>query len=126
MSYTIVQLHFQVSEVCRVAVEVNADDSRFPDNWLFKHRWNKGKKIEHTLTLPSGEPATIKWLKVGGRTSAYVSELQRLNQSTRTTKDEDNGSESDLTPLSDTEEVVTVGQKRKGRATLKAQSKRRK
>jgi hypothetical protein len=27
---------------------------------------------------PSGKPATIEWLKVGGRTSAYVVELQRL------------------------------------------------
>ncbi|KAH9921389.1 Formamidopyrimidine-DNA glycosylase N-terminal domain-containing protein [Fomitopsis serialis] len=48
-------------EVCRIAVEVNADDSKF-------------------LTLPDGKPATIKWVTVGGRTSAYVAELQRLSQ----------------------------------------------
>jgi formamidopyrimidine-DNA glycosylase len=30
--------------VPRTAVDVNADDSLFPDNWLFKHRWGKGKK----------------------------------------------------------------------------------
>ncbi len=29
----------QTSEVCRIAVSVNADDSKFPDDWLFKHRW---------------------------------------------------------------------------------------
>ena len=27
---------------------------------------------------PSGERATIKWVTVGGRTSAYVVELQKL------------------------------------------------
>lgn len=32
-------LYKQTSEVCRVAVSVNADDSKFPDDWLFKHRW---------------------------------------------------------------------------------------
>lgn len=29
----------QTSEVCRIAVSVNADDSLFPEDWLFKHRW---------------------------------------------------------------------------------------
>lgn len=32
-------LHRQISYVCTFAVKVNADDSKFPDNWLFKHRW---------------------------------------------------------------------------------------
>jgi len=32
-------LHGQISYVCTFAVKVNADDSKFPDNWLFKHRW---------------------------------------------------------------------------------------
>lgn len=27
------------SEVCRVAVEANADDEKFPEDWLFRHRW---------------------------------------------------------------------------------------
>ncbi|KAG6866260.1 hypothetical protein C0991_006847 [Blastosporella zonata] len=70
-------LHQQTHDVCKIAVAANADDTKFPDHWLFKHRWGKGKK-EHTLLLPSGEPATIKWITVGGRTSAYVQELQLL------------------------------------------------
>ena len=32
-------LHHQTSEVCRIAVSVNADADKFPDDWLFKHRW---------------------------------------------------------------------------------------
>ncbi|KAF7986196.1 hypothetical protein HWV62_38614 [Athelia sp. TMB] len=71
-------LHLQTSEVCRIAVEAKADDEKYPENWLFKWRWGKGKKEKHAMLLPSGEPATIKWLTVGGRTSAYVVELQHL------------------------------------------------
>lgn len=32
-------LHTQISEICRIAVEANADDTQFPGDWLFKHRW---------------------------------------------------------------------------------------
>lgn len=34
-------LHLQIKNVCTFAVEVNADDTKFPDNWLFKYRWVK-------------------------------------------------------------------------------------
>ncbi|KIK70388.1 hypothetical protein GYMLUDRAFT_234860 [Collybiopsis luxurians FD-317 M1] len=78
-------LHHHTKLVCETAVSVDADDTKFPDNWLFKHRWGKGKKAKAaSLKLPSGEPATIKWLTVGGRTSAYVAELQQLlNQASK-------------------------------------------
>lgn len=33
------ELHHWTRQVCTVAVAVNADDSKFPENWLFKHRW---------------------------------------------------------------------------------------
>ncbi|KAI0762585.1 Formamidopyrimidine-DNA glycosylase N-terminal domain-containing protein [Fomes fomentarius] len=77
-------LHKQTSEVCQLAVSVNADDSKFPEDWLFKHRWGKGKKAKHTLKLADGRPATIKWITVGGRTSAYISELQKLHRGATT------------------------------------------
>lgn len=32
-------LHDKVQYVCKTAVAVNADDSQFPENWLFQHRW---------------------------------------------------------------------------------------
>ena len=32
-------LHHQTRSVCETAVAVNADDSKFPEHWLFKHRW---------------------------------------------------------------------------------------
>ncbi|KAL0950635.1 hypothetical protein HGRIS_007424 [Hohenbuehelia grisea] len=102
----LVAIHTQISEVCRQAVAVNADDSKFPENWLFKYRWGKGKKT-HDLKLPSGAPATIKWITVGGRTSAYVAELQVIppkstGKATRQkSKVEDQVSESDLSSLED-------------------------
>lgn len=62
-------LHKSIQEVIKISVEVDADSERFPENWIFHHRWNKkpgevgGKKIE--------------FISVGGRTSAYVPALQK-------------------------------------------------
>ncbi|TFK76706.1 hypothetical protein BDN72DRAFT_829861 [Pluteus cervinus] len=122
------ELHHQTRQICVTAVSVNADSSKFPESWLMVHRWGKGKKAKSTLLLPSGEPATIKWITVGGRTSAYVAELQKpppgqiRKQGSKRSKrnrdedsDEDNegvekeeeaadkGAESDLADLSDLE-----------------------
>ncbi|THH30183.1 hypothetical protein EUX98_g4001 [Antrodiella citrinella] len=114
-------LHDKTQYVCRTAVAVNADDTKFPSNWLFKHRWvymGKGKK-KHTLTLPSEEPATIKFITVGGRTSAYIVELQKLSGYVNAELPE-NDSESDLTPLEEEETVevkVQTRTKRKGKQT---------
>ncbi|KAJ8594894.1 hypothetical protein M405DRAFT_728994 [Rhizopogon salebrosus TDB-379] len=75
-------LHREVADICRIAVEANADINKYPSHWLFRHRWvnltsGKGKKAQ-SMMLPSGESATIKWVTVGGRTSAYVAEVQYL------------------------------------------------
>ncbi|KAH8834786.1 AtMMH-1 [Flagelloscypha sp. PMI_526] len=78
----ITALHLNTEYVCTTAVSVNAESSLFPDNWLFCHRWGKGKREAHTLKLPNGDPATIKWITVGGRTSAFVAELQRKSAGT--------------------------------------------
>ncbi|KAH6827833.1 MUTM homolog-1 [Perilla frutescens var. hirtella] len=68
-----------IDEVTDFAVEVDADSLRFPIEWLFHFRWGKkpgkvnGKKID--------------FIKAGGRTTAYVSELQKLtgNQAVKET-----------------------------------------
>lgn len=109
----LVTLHRQTAEICRIAVSVNADDSKFPEHWLFRHRWDKGKNKKSTLKQPSGEAATIKWITVGGRTSAYVVELQvrttpsisgsRKARKRRQDDQENENEESDLTSLSDLE-----------------------
>ncbi|XP_047171873.1 formamidopyrimidine-DNA glycosylase isoform X2 [Vigna umbellata] len=62
-----------IKEVIHLAVEVDADCSRFPLEWLFHFRWGKkpgkisGKKID--------------FITAGGRTTAYVPELQKLSGS---------------------------------------------
>ncbi|XP_059291613.1 formamidopyrimidine-DNA glycosylase isoform X2 [Lycium ferocissimum] len=58
-----------INEVIEFAVEVDADCSSFPSEWLFHYRWGKkagkvnGKKIE--------------FITAGGRTSAFVPDLQK-------------------------------------------------
>lgn len=51
-----------------------ADSEQFPEEWLFKHRWGKGKKNQASV-LPNGNK--IVFLTVGGRTSAVVPSVQR-------------------------------------------------
>ncbi|KAK4427984.1 Formamidopyrimidine-DNA glycosylase [Sesamum alatum] len=60
-----------INEVTEKAIEVGADSSQFPSNWIFHSREKKpgkafvdGKKIE--------------FITAGGRTTAYVPELQKL------------------------------------------------
>ncbi|KAK7041782.1 hypothetical protein VNI00_009071 [Paramarasmius palmivorus] len=74
-------LHLHIQSVCQTAISVDADDSKFPETWLFKHRWGKGKGkgTGPGLKLPDGRPATLQWITVGGRTSAFISELQHLS-----------------------------------------------
>ncbi|CAO2650470.1 Nn.00g017620.m01.CDS01 [Neocucurbitaria sp. VM-36] len=67
------RLHDAIMYVCDTAVEVNAESDRFPEDWLMKHRWSKGKK--DGSKLPNG--AKITFLKVGGRTSAIVPSVQK-------------------------------------------------
>ncbi|XP_010500852.1 PREDICTED: formamidopyrimidine-DNA glycosylase isoform X2 [Camelina sativa] len=64
-------LHTSIKEVIQHAVQVSADSKEFPVEWLFHFRWGKkpgkvnGKKID--------------FITAGGRTTAYVPELQKLS-----------------------------------------------
>lgn len=60
--------------VCDLAVETLADPNKFPEDWLFKHRWAKGKK-DATMKLSDG--TKFVFLTVGGRTSAVVPSVQK-------------------------------------------------
>ncbi|KAK0455925.1 Formamidopyrimidine-DNA glycosylase N-terminal domain-containing protein [Armillaria borealis] len=104
----VARLREKMVYVCETAAEANADDTKFPDNWLFKHRWGKGKKAAHNMVLPSGEPATIKWITVGGRTSAFVFELQTTppgpaRTSRKRVQKREEADDSDLPPLTESE-----------------------
>ncbi|XP_028552960.1 formamidopyrimidine-DNA glycosylase isoform X4 [Dendrobium catenatum] len=88
-------LHRCIEEVIRYAVEVDADCNSFPIEWLFHYRWGKkpgkvnGKRIE--------------FIAAGGRTTAFVPELQKLigvksvkgksNQSRKANPDEEEDDE---------------------------------
>lgn len=67
-------LHASIHYVCSTAIGVLADSEKFPENWLFKHRWGKGKKNQPAV-LPNGDKITF--LTVGGRTSAVVPAVQK-------------------------------------------------
>ncbi|CUA78279.1 formamidopyrimidine-DNA glycosylase [Rhizoctonia solani] len=71
-------MYDQTKSVCETAVAVNADSSQFPKHWLFQYRWGKGEKNKTDMILPNGEKAKIKWLTVGGRTSAVVEQMQKM------------------------------------------------
>lgn len=68
------ELHSAIHYVCSVSVDLLGDSSQFPTDWLFHHRWNKGKKGAAT-ELPNGD--AITFITVGGRTSAVVPAIQK-------------------------------------------------
>ena len=68
------RLYKSLVDVTSLAVETLADETKFPESWLFKHRWNKGKK-EVPSALPKG--GMVSYLTVGGRTTAIVASVQK-------------------------------------------------
>lgn len=40
----VAELHRHLRDIPLRAIEVNADSELFPDNWLFRWRWDKGRK----------------------------------------------------------------------------------
>jgi len=62
-----------INYVTKLAVETEAEQDKFPEDWLMLHRWGKGKK--NGGKHPNGHK--IEFLKVGGRTSAFVPALQK-------------------------------------------------
>lgn len=99
------QLHDALIDVCTLAVETLADSKQFPENWLMKYRWDKGKKDANTL--PNGEK--IVHLKVGGRTSAIVPSVQKKTAATAGDVDAKGENEEE-------EEKPAKGRKRKVKA----------
>lgn len=116
------QLHKSIHYVCSTAVDLLAESDRFPEEWLFKHRWGKGKK-DAPQRLPNGEK--IKFVTVGGRTSAIVPSVQKktgevaADVKERDSEDE-NGAEED-----DAEEQKPKSAKRKARDDVEEEDDRR-
>uniref|UniRef100_A0A8R7R5T3 Formamidopyrimidine-DNA glycosylase catalytic domain-containing protein n=1 Tax=Triticum urartu TaxID=4572 RepID=A0A8R7R5T3_TRIUA len=64
-------IHQSSQEVVKYAVDVDADCDPFPVEWLFHHRW--GKKPGEV------DGKNIEFITAGGRTTAYVPQLQKLS-----------------------------------------------
>lgn len=62
----ITRLRSKLLSIVRLAVEVRADSSQYPQTWLFHHRWGR---------RASGR--AIVFDTVGGRTTAWVPALQK-------------------------------------------------
>jgi len=69
-------LRENIYKIVRQAVACHGDYTKFPSDWLFHYRWDKGKKNAQHKTA-QGE--SITYLKVGGRTCAFVKERQQLH-----------------------------------------------
>ncbi|CAL9104435.1 unnamed protein product [Musa textilis] len=84
-------LHRCIREVIDKALEVGADSSQFPKEWIFHSREKKSGKA-----FVNGKK--INFITVGGRTSAYVPELQKLtgNQSKEVPKKKSRKARSDV------------------------------
>lgn len=67
-------LHKSIKEVIGKALEVGADSSQYPENWIFHSREKKPDKA-----FVDGKK--IDFITVGGRTSAYVPDLQKFDGS---------------------------------------------
>ncbi|KAI8631322.1 formamidopyrimidine-DNA glycosylase [Xylariaceae sp. FL1651] len=90
----ITRLYEAICYVCDTAVEKLGDSDQFPPDWLFNHRWGKGKK-DAAKTLPNGDK--IVFITVGGRTSCVVpSKQKKTGRVTGGIKEEDPEPEPEL------------------------------
>ncbi|KAJ1463299.1 Formamidopyrimidine-DNA glycosylase N-terminal domain-containing protein [Pelagophyceae sp. CCMP2097] len=71
-------LRAAIGDVCARATSANADSEEFPDTWLFHHRWANQKT--GSISSPIGR---IHFATVGGRTTAFVPDKQKLFRTKR-------------------------------------------
>ncbi|KAM5578674.1 hypothetical protein ABKV19_008799 [Rosa sericea] len=103
-------LHKSIKEVIEKSVEVGADSDQYPSNWIFHSREKKPGKV-----LVDGKK--INFITVGGRTSAFVPELQKLtgNQAAKAGSKRTNKSIDDVNEEASDEEVKGTAKSKKGR-----------
>ena len=109
------QLHSSIHHVCGTSVGLLGDSAQFPDDWLFKHRWGKGKK-DAPKSLPNGKKITF--LTVGGRTSAIVPSVQK--KTGQVAKDISDPDLSDTEAQADDSQDVAASNARSKRSTAKS------
>ncbi|KAL8260874.1 hypothetical protein R6Q59_024923 [Mikania micrantha] len=113
-----------LKEVVRYSVEVDADYSRLPDDWLCHSRW--GKKPGKI----NGK--TIKFINAGGRTSAYVPALQKLSGDQavkaalkrKKSSKKKNDVETDIESEGEDSESEKISKPKGGKKTTKSRAKK--
>ncbi len=70
------RLHKSIVNIIQKACKVNADKTLFPTKWLFHYRWTKAKAGVKYPPLNK----TIKFIKVAGRTTAIIPDIQKLGK----------------------------------------------
>lgn len=60
----LLSLYDKTKYVCETAVAVEADESKFPEDWLMKYRWNKGRGPGKGV-LPDGQILKFETVSVG-------------------------------------------------------------
>ncbi|XP_043722703.1 formamidopyrimidine-DNA glycosylase isoform X4 [Telopea speciosissima] len=109
-----------ILQVIEKALEVGADSSQFPSSWIFHSREKKPGKA-----FVDGKK--IDFITAGGRTTAYVPELQKLtgkktgkapSRSTKQSSDKDeNGDGEDEDELGSNKETTEKAKSKKGQKT---------
>ncbi|KAJ5781515.1 uncharacterized protein N7518_009998 [Penicillium psychrosexuale] len=112
-------LHSAIHYVCSTSIGVLADSEKFPEHWLFKHRWGKGKKNQ-PAALPNGDKITF--LTVGGRTSAVVPAVQKKTGSVGKDIDEE---VAKSTPANSKRKRVALKKESESEAEETTQTKKR-
>ncbi|EGW30405.1 uncharacterized protein SPAPADRAFT_57196 [Spathaspora passalidarum NRRL Y-27907] len=69
------RLYENLVYVCETAVKVEGNVDHFPKHWLMLHRWGKSRKKEKPKT---NDGYLLDYVTVGGRTSCYSPELQKM------------------------------------------------
>ncbi|CAN6603275.1 hypothetical protein TRVA0_002S02454 [Trichomonascus vanleenenianus] len=87
-------LYDTIINICEFVVKVEGNTAQFPHDWLMLYRWGKRRKNDKTKTALGH---SIKHITVGGRTSAFVPDLQKLTHETESDSqnDSDGDSQSD-------------------------------
>jgi formamidopyrimidine-DNA glycosylase len=60
-----------LGEIVELAVDAGANSDKYPDSWLFKHRWGGKRGVDEIQGSP------IKREQIGGRTTAWVPDRQK-------------------------------------------------
>ncbi|MCJ1428975.1 hypothetical protein MMC29_006888 [Sticta canariensis] len=113
------RLYNSLHEVSSLAVSTHADPEKFPDTWLFKHRWGKGKK-DSPNTLLNG--AKISFITVGGRTTAVVASVQKKTDALG--RPEENSDEPEKAAEGDSGVEQEITKAKKSRLTNSAPAKK--